>query len=119
MAQEYWLYMLRCVDGSIYTGATKDLERRMAQHRVGKGSRYVRYRLPRLPAELVWAKGGIPTWDIAKATERRLKVLKHAEKRFLIAGDHELTGRVQQWIDREVEASRLATLLQAELSRTP
>src|SRR2546427_12385025 len=38
--------MLRCRDGSLYTGITTDLRRRIAAHRAGKGSRYTRSRLP-------------------------------------------------------------------------
>ena len=42
-----WLvYMLRCHDGSLYTGATNDLERRLGAHRAGKGGAYTRSRLP-------------------------------------------------------------------------
>ncbi len=42
----YFLYILRCSDNSLYTGITNDLEARMAAHRAGKGSKYVRSRLP-------------------------------------------------------------------------
>lgn len=38
--------MLRCHDGSLYTGATNDLPRRLAAHTAGKGARYTRGRLP-------------------------------------------------------------------------
>lgn len=42
-----WLvYMLRCRDGSLYTGVTNDLKRRLAAHRAGKGGAYTRARLP-------------------------------------------------------------------------
>jgi putative endonuclease len=41
-----WVYILECVDGSFYTGSTIDLERRLAEHRAGKGARYTRSRLP-------------------------------------------------------------------------
>ncbi len=42
-----WLvYLLRCRDGSLYCGVTKDLRARLALHRSGKGSKYVRSRLP-------------------------------------------------------------------------
>jgi putative endonuclease len=42
-----WIvYMLRCRDGSLYTGVTNHLERRLAAHRAGKGSAYTRSRLP-------------------------------------------------------------------------
>ena len=46
-----FLYLLRCGDGSLYTGIALDLERRLAQHRAGRASRYTR---SRLPVELVW-----------------------------------------------------------------
>jgi len=42
-----WLvYVLRCADGSLYTGATNDLPRRLAVHALGRGARYTRSRLP-------------------------------------------------------------------------
>ena len=41
-----YVYMLRCADGSLYTGWTVDVERRLAAHRSGAGSRYTRSRLP-------------------------------------------------------------------------
>ena len=42
-----WIvYMLRCSDGSLYTGVTNNLDRRVATHRAGKGGAYTRSRLP-------------------------------------------------------------------------
>jgi len=44
---EHWIvYILRCADGSLYTGITNDLERRLEQHNAGTASRYTRSRLP-------------------------------------------------------------------------
>jgi putative endonuclease len=40
------VYMLRCRDGSLYTGITNDLTKRLAAHRAGTGARYTRARLP-------------------------------------------------------------------------
>lgn len=40
------VYMLRCRDGSLYTGMTNDLPHRLAVHRAGKGGAYTRSRLP-------------------------------------------------------------------------
>jgi putative endonuclease len=40
------VYLLRCRDGSLYTGITNDLARRLAAHRAGKGSAYTRARRP-------------------------------------------------------------------------
>lgn len=42
----YTVYILKCADGSLYTGIAKDLEKRMEMHRTGTGSKYVRARLP-------------------------------------------------------------------------
>ncbi|MFZ5754131.1 MAG: GIY-YIG nuclease family protein [Bacillota bacterium] len=43
---EWTLYLLKCADGSIYTGITKDLERRLRNHQEGKGAKYTRGRHP-------------------------------------------------------------------------
>ena len=42
----WWVYMLRCRDGSLYTGVTTDVERRFAQHRAGTGAKYTRSHPP-------------------------------------------------------------------------
>ena len=42
----YYVYMLRCGDGSLYSGITTDLERRLKKHNSGKGAKYTRSRLP-------------------------------------------------------------------------
>jgi len=45
--QDPWfVYVLRCADGSLYTGITKDVSRRCGQHNAGTASRYTRVRLP-------------------------------------------------------------------------
>src|SRR5450631_2388781 len=50
---EAWVYMLRCGDGSLYTGWSTDVERRLRSHRAGTASRYT---ASRLPVELVLAR---------------------------------------------------------------
>lgn len=42
----WYFYVLECADGSFYAGITTDIERRLAQHRSGKGARYTRGRAP-------------------------------------------------------------------------
>ena len=42
----YYVYMLRCGDGSLYTGSTGDVSRRVKVHQSGKGAKYTRSRLP-------------------------------------------------------------------------
>jgi len=76
-----WVYMLRCRDGSLYTGWTSDLERRMTRHRAGKASRYT---ASRLPVELALA---LPMADrsAARREEARIKMLPRADKLALIA----------------------------------
>lgn len=41
-----YTYMLECADGSIYTGWTTDVERRLKEHNSGRGAKYTRARLP-------------------------------------------------------------------------
>jgi putative endonuclease len=73
--------MLRCRDGTLYTGATNDLERRLATHGRGKGAAYTR---ARLPVTLVWSE---PAEDRSTALRREaaLKRLPRSEKLRLIA----------------------------------
>lgn len=78
-AQAY-VYMLRCGDGSLYTGWTNDLEHRLAMHRAGKGARYTR---GRGPLELVYYEQ-LPTKEAALQREYRLKQLSRKEKLALI-----------------------------------
>ena len=42
----YWVYILRCADGTLYTGYTDDVERRCAAHNSGRGAKYTRGRRP-------------------------------------------------------------------------
>jgi putative endonuclease len=75
-----FLYILRCADGSLYTGIAKDVERRLAQHQAGRASRYTR---SRLPVTLAW-RCEIHTWSEALREERRVKALSRAEKEALL-----------------------------------
>ena len=46
MEKQWLVYILRCGDGTLYTGMTDDLSRRLEQHRTGKGAKYTRGRPP-------------------------------------------------------------------------
>lgn len=46
LAERWFVYILRCADGSLYTGIAKDVDRRLEQHNAGTASRYTRSRLP-------------------------------------------------------------------------
>ncbi len=75
-----WVYMLRCGDGTLYTGWTNDLEKRLRTHQAGKGGRYTR---AHLPVELAYAER-CATAREARSREQKLKRLKRAEKLALI-----------------------------------
>ncbi len=76
-----WVYMLRCADGSLYTGWSTDVHRRLTRHRQGTASRYT---ASRLPVELALA---LPMADrtAARREEARIKRLDRAAKLALIA----------------------------------
>jgi putative endonuclease len=77
---EAWVYLLRCRDGSLYTGWTVDLDRRLTRHQSGVASRYT---ASRLPVELALA---IPMTDrtAARREEARIKRLSREEKLRLV-----------------------------------
>ncbi len=76
-----FVYLLRCADDSLYCGWTDDVERRLAAHRAGKGSRYTR---SRLPVELVWAIE-VADRSAAMREEARIKRLPRSAKLALAA----------------------------------
>lgn len=78
-----FLYILRCGDGSLYTGIALDLERRLAQHQAGRASRYTR---SRLPVTLVFSRE-VETWGAALREEIRIKRLSRAAKEALVQGE--------------------------------
>jgi putative endonuclease len=75
-----WVYMLRCRDGSLYTGWSNDVERRLKVHRAGRASRYT---ASRLPVELVLSLP-MPDRGAAMREEARIKRLTRAEKLALL-----------------------------------
>jgi putative endonuclease len=77
---EAWVYLLRCRDGSLYTGWTVDLERRLARHRAGTASRYT---ASRLPVELELALP-MPDRSAARREEARIKRLTRTAKLALV-----------------------------------
>ena len=45
-APAYWVYLVECADGTLYTGCARDVEQRVAAHNAGQGAKYTRSRLP-------------------------------------------------------------------------
>ncbi len=80
-----WLYILKCADGSCYSGSTNNLSLRLAEHHAGEGSVYTRRRLP---VELVYAQE-FPSEHEAFLRERQVKGWTRAKKEALIRGDFE------------------------------
>ncbi len=75
-----YVYVLRCGDGSLYTGWTNDLKQRLAAHQSGKGAKYTR---GRLPIEMVYFEE-MPDKSAALKRENELKKLKKTKKELLI-----------------------------------
>lgn len=80
MGNSWKLYILRCRDGSLYTGITTDVQKRLAAHNVGKGAKYTR---GRGPLELVYRED---CGDHSAALKRELEIksLTREEKLKLI-----------------------------------
>jgi putative endonuclease len=80
IAPQAWVYLLRCGDGSLYTGWTIDLERRIARHRAGTASRYTASRLP-VALELALP---MDSRTAARREEARIKRLSRRAKLALV-----------------------------------
>jgi putative endonuclease len=81
-----YTYILRCADGTLYTGWTNDIEKRLAVHNAGKGAKYTK---PRLPVELVYFETHA-TKEEAMSREYEIKQLTHTQKEMLIASRPDL-----------------------------
>ncbi len=75
-----FVYMLRCSDGSLYTGWTNNLERRVAMHQQGKGAKYTR---GRRPVELVYYEE-VENKEAALKRECAIKKLTRLQKTLII-----------------------------------
>jgi putative endonuclease len=78
----WFCYLLQCADGSLYTGITPALERRVRRHNDGSASKYTR---ARRPVRLVWAEAW-PDRSAASRREAALKRLPRAAKCALLRG---------------------------------
>ena len=80
----FWVYILRCADGSYYTGHTDNLENRLGQHSAGAISDC--YTSNRRPVELVFYQE-FPTRNEALASEQQIKGWGRKKKEAMIRGD--------------------------------
>ncbi len=86
-----YVYILRCADGSYYTGVTTDLIRRLEEHQQGVSPRAYTFR--RRPVALVWAQE-VATYEEALRLERQIKGWRRAKKEALIRGDFDALHRL-------------------------
>ena len=79
----FFVYIVRCVDGTLYTGFARDPEERVRVHNEGKGAKYTR---SRLPVVLVYVEQ-CESLSAALKREDQIKPWSRAKKEALIAGD--------------------------------
>jgi len=78
--EPWFVYILRCADGTLYTGITKDVNRRCEQHNAGTASRYTR---GRLPVSVVYQETQA-TQSLALKRETAIKAMSRQQKESLI-----------------------------------
>ena len=81
MDNQWYLYILQCGDGTLYTGVTNDLQKRLEAHRQGKGAKYTR---GRGPLQVVYLET-CPDRSQAQQREAEVKKLSRLKKQALIA----------------------------------
>ncbi len=81
--QTWYVYMIRCKGGVLYTGITTDISRRFAEHQAGKGAKFLR---GKAPLELVY-QTKVGSHSSALKLETKIKKLSKAKKEILILAD--------------------------------
>ncbi len=85
--KRYWIYMLECCNGSLYTGITHNLPQRFKMHQAGKGAKYTRMYPPKRIAQSWKIPGGRSQ---ALKLEAFIKRMTRSEKWALIRSPHKL-----------------------------
>jgi putative endonuclease len=84
----YYLYILKCADGTLYTGITTDLKRRVGEHNGFSGNKKsslgARYTHSRRPVKLVYSSRKFKNRSTASLAEAQIKKLKRSQKLSLI-----------------------------------
>jgi len=88
----YCVYILSCSDDSLYAGIACELDRRLAEHRAGRGAQWTR---KRRPVELVFSLGAL-SHRSAREVERYIKTLTRTRKEALIACDPKMLSLVER-----------------------
>lgn len=79
----WWVYLLECRDGTLYTGCTDDIPRRLAAHNAGRGAKYTRGRGP----VILRYQEEVPDRSAALRREAAIKRLNRVEKQALITAN--------------------------------
>jgi putative endonuclease len=79
---KFYVYIVRCNDGTYYAGFTPHIRKRIALHNSGRGAKYTKYRRP---VKLIWSKK-YRYFKNAFLEERRIKTLTREEKEYLARG---------------------------------
>ena len=87
----YFVYILKCADGTYYTGITNDIARRLSEHQ--SGSNPSAYTFSRRPVKLVWGEE-VSSYGDALKHERQIKKWSQAKKEALIRGDFETIHKI-------------------------
>jgi len=80
LSKHWYLYIIKCRDGTFYTGVTTDIDKRLERHNVGKGAKYTR---GRRPVKLVYYERDL-TERAARRREREIKSWRRQKKAALI-----------------------------------
>jgi tRNA/rRNA methyltransferase len=92
----FWVYLLRCSDGSFYCGQTDEIERRLSQHQSGELKGYTS---KRRPVTLAWTEQ-FPTRDEALAREHQIKSWSRNKKLALASSDWRRLSELARGRDR-------------------
>ena len=93
MGMAFWVYILKCADGSYYTGHTDDLEKRIAKHQAGEIPGC--YTHQRRPVTLVFSQSCV-TREEALAAERQIKGWSRMKKEAMISGNWAEVSRLSK-----------------------
>ncbi len=103
MAERWRAYLVRCADGSLYCGASNDVDARLATHRAGRGARYTR---GHRAIALAWRSAPLPK-RLALSLEARIKRLDRCDK--LLIADSRGTSIIRRLLAAGRQALALAS----------
>lgn len=99
-SKTYYIYVLRCLDNSLYTGITTDVKRRFSEHtqRQSSGEKYTRSRKPH-SIEIIWS---CPSRSIASKLEYAFKKLPKIKKEEIISEPYLLKTYLEDKINTDI-----------------